>query len=383
MYKDDLTCGQTSPAYQVFKQGDGYCVYTCKAKSTRNPLYRWAIGEGSLNEISFSPCSKFMAVVSQDGFLRVFSYDTMDLVGRMRSYFGGLLCVAWSPDSKFIAVGGEDDLISIWSMNQKRVVARGQGHKSWVNQIAFDPFCTMYRDSDDGADASDEDVAANSESNSPSDATHRTSTISPSEPLVPTNDSRQITSYRIGSVGQDTHLCLWDLTDDVLRQPVGRSRTSILLHSPAQEQAASLLNSSGNSTAGANAMNGPVEGSSGTLKSKNKDGKRNFTLTSSKNLDKNGVTKSNQSKTDDPNKLLGTPICPRIEEVPMLEPLICKKISQERLTAVVFREDSFVIACQEGFVSTWARPAYSQITMSPAQSIMDDEEGIDATNTIV
>lgn len=339
-----------------------------------------------MNEISFSPCAKFMATVGQDGFMRVFSYDTMDLVGRMRSYFGGLLCVSWSPDSKFIAVGGEDDLISVWSMNQKRVVARGQGHKSWVNQIAFDPFCTMYRDSDDGADGSDEEIAINSESNSPStDATHRTSSgVSPSEPLVPTNQSsRQITSYRIGSVGQDTHLCLWDITDDVLRQPVGRSRTSILLHSPAQEQASSLMNSSGNSTAGANAMNGPVEGSSGTLKSKNKEGKRNFTLSSSKNSDKNGVAKSNQNKTDDPNKLLGTSICPRIEEIPMLEPLICKKISQERLTAVVFREDSFVIACQEGFVSTWARPAYSQMTMSPAQSMMDDEEGIDATNTIV
>lgn len=372
--------------YQVFKQGDGYSVYTCKAKSTRNPLYRWSIGEGSLNEISFSPCSKFLATVSQDGFLRVFSYDTMDLVGRMRSYFGGLLCVAWSPDSKFIAVGGEDDLISIWSMNQKRVVARGQGHKSWVNQIAFDPYCTMYRESDDGAYGSDEEIAVPSESNSPStDATHRTSScVSPSEPLVPSNDSKQITSYRIGSVGQDTHLCLWDLTDDVLRQPVGRSRTSILLHSPAQEQASSLLNSSGNSTAQASVTNGPIEGgSSGTLKSKSRDGKRNFMLTSSKSTEKNGVTKCNQSKTDDPNKLLGTPICPRIEDVPMLEPLICKKISQERLTAVVFREDSFVIACQEGFVSTWARPAYSRLTMSPAHSIMDDEEGISATNTIV
>ena len=119
VYKEDLICGQTAPVYQVFKQGDGFMVYTCKAKSTRNPLYKWTIGEGSLNEISFSPSSKFLATVSQDGFLRVFTYDTMDLVGRMRSYFGGLLCLAWSPDSKFVAVGGEDDLISVWSMNQK------------------------------------------------------------------------------------------------------------------------------------------------------------------------------------------------------------------------------------------------------------------------
>lgn len=26
------------------------------------------------------------------------------------------------------------------------------------------------------------------------------------------------TSYRLGSVGQDTQLCLWDITEDILRQ---------------------------------------------------------------------------------------------------------------------------------------------------------------------
>uniref|UniRef100_A0A914RQY8 Uncharacterized protein n=1 Tax=Parascaris equorum TaxID=6256 RepID=A0A914RQY8_PAREQ len=31
-------------------------------------------------------------------------------------------------------------------------------------------------------------------------------------------------SYRIGSVGHDTQLCLWDLTEDVLRQPMPAQR---------------------------------------------------------------------------------------------------------------------------------------------------------------
>ena len=250
----------------------------------------------------------------------------------------------------------------------------------------------MYRDSDDGV-PSDEEMGGNGGQSPPSDATHRVSSgVSPSEPVVPSCDhSRQITSYRIGSVGQDTHLCLWDLTDDVLRQPVGRSRTSILLHSPAQEQGPSLLNSSGNSASGSGGTivtNGPTEGG-GTLKVKNKD-KRFPTLGSSRSSDKNGVSRPSQSgaKGDDPNKLLGTPSCPRIEEVPMLEPLICKKVSHERLTALVFRQDSFVVACQEGFVSMWARPAYGQLMLSPAQSIMNEdmeevEGGREAINTIV
>ena len=53
---------------------------------------------------------------------------------------------------------------------------------------------------------------------------------------------------------------------------------------------------------------------------------------------------------------LGCPQCPRINETPLIEPLVCKKIAHERLTALVFREDCLVTACQDGYVCTWARP---------------------------
>ncbi len=44
------------PSYQLFRQGEGFSVYTCKMKSTRNPLYRWQIGDGgAINEFAFSP----------------------------------------------------------------------------------------------------------------------------------------------------------------------------------------------------------------------------------------------------------------------------------------------------------------------------------------
>ncbi|XP_055543727.1 WD repeat-containing protein 20 homolog [Wyeomyia smithii] len=60
----------------------------------------------------------------------------------------------------------------------------------------------------------------------------------------------------------------------------------------------------------------------------------------------------------DPMKLIGTPACPRYDDCPVLEPLVCKKIAHERLTALIFREDCFLTACQDGFVYTWARPGF-------------------------
>lgn len=102
LYNETLSCANTSPNYQPIKSGDGYSVFTCKTKNTRNPMCRWIIGYNynSINEFEFSPCGIYLATVSQDGFLRVFHYDKMEIIGMARSYFGGFLCVCWSPDSR-------------------------------------------------------------------------------------------------------------------------------------------------------------------------------------------------------------------------------------------------------------------------------------------
>jgi len=67
----------------------------------------------------------------------------------------------------------------------------------------------------------------------------------------------------------------------------------------------------------------------------------------------------------DPMQLIGTPACPRFDECPLLEPLVCKKIAHERLTALIFREDCFLTACQDGFIYTWARPGHATVSATP------------------
>ena len=387
VYNEELGCGATPPHYQPFKQGESFSVHTCKTKSTRNPLYRWVIGEGAINEFTFSPCSKYLAVVSQDGYLRVLNYDSMELVGSMKSYFGGLLCVCWSPDGKYIVVGGEDDLVTVWSFHEKRVVCRGQGHKSWISVVSFDPYTTCVGEND-GYDfsGSDEDFMHVSRSNHSLAKDNVRETRSNS--LTKSGSNRNsieskglvnITSYRFGSVGQDTVMCLWDLTEDVLRQPMGRARTSTVISQNATPlpRCNSLPHTQTNSistkdppVADGNSHTATVSTSLthkfatlalGDKKEKEshdtkKEHKRNFSL-ASRSSEKVSLLKANHIKpVDDSLRLLGTSGCPRMADVPLLEPLVCKKIAHERLTSVIFREDCIVSACQEGFVCTWARP---------------------------
>ncbi|XP_049595508.1 WD repeat-containing protein 20 isoform X1 [Syngnathus scovelli] len=411
LYNVEHTCGTTAPHYQLLKQGDSYSVHTCKSKSTRNPLLKWTVGEGALNEFAFSPDGKFLACVSQDGFLRVFNFDAVELHGTMKSYFGGLLCVCWSPDGKYIVAGGEDDLVTVWSFLDCRVIARGHGHKSWVSVVAFDHYTTSVEESDplefSGSDEDFQEHLANSGRDRANSTQSRLSKRNSTE-------SRPVSvTYRFGSVGQDTQLCLWDLTEDILfpHLPLSRTRThtnvmNATISPPGSTILPSGTNATNGSTSGAvtpavnsvssalprsnslphstssgagttatgvsnnaNKPGGLMDGAIATGVSKfatlslherkerhhDKDHKRNHSMghISSKSSDKlNVLTKS---KTD-AAKTLGTPLCPRMEDVPLLEPLICKKIAHERLTVLIFLEDCLVTACQEGFICTWARP---------------------------
>ncbi|KAF7993261.1 hypothetical protein HCN44_006321 [Aphidius gifuensis] len=509
LYNWELPCGTTPPHYQPFKSGDGYAIHTCKTKSTRNPLYRWVIGADNccINEFSFSPCGTNLAVVSQDGFLRVFHYDTMELVGSARSYFGGFLCVCWSPDGRYVVVGGEDDLVTIWSFIDKRVVARGQGHHSWVSVVAFDPFTTSYCEPDGDFSGSDDETITLTQNNHNNhynnDKIKRISTASQnfntssnrnscsSELKVPGS-----TCYRLGSVSEDTQLCLWDITEDVLRQPVCTkqrpsttssgtfSTTGIFtsgngtattnhhhnhskynnninntsLSKDTTTTIGGVINndaifnntntnnysSSNNTTSSSTTATATATTSSaaitttatttaaaaastttnvavstvnsitqrfaglgfGSDRCKTSDNhKRNFSLTmrgsstsnnsntstvqnnnggsssgggGEKSTSSNNTTNGNNANNfisgigggsgnnkqqntsvmDDPMRLIGTSWCPRFDECPVLEPLVCKKLAHERLTELVFREDCFVTACQDGYVYTWARPGH-------------------------
>ncbi|KAJ3033110.1 hypothetical protein HDV00_006718 [Rhizophlyctis rosea] len=106
-----------------------------------------------------------------DGFLRIVDYVNERLVDTYKSFFGGLTSVCWSPDGKFILTGGQDDLITVWSFRGRCIVARCQGHASWVTAVEFDPYRCTDR------------------------------------------------SYRFGSVGEDTRLCLWEFSVGSLHRP--------------------------------------------------------------------------------------------------------------------------------------------------------------------
>uniref|UniRef100_A0A8P0TU62 DM1 locus, WD repeat containing n=1 Tax=Canis lupus familiaris TaxID=9615 RepID=A0A8P0TU62_CANLF len=301
----------------------------------------------------------------------------------------------------YAAKSGEDDLVTVWSFAEGRVVARGHGHKSWVNAVAFDPYTTR---AEEAAAASGDGERSGEEEEEPD--TGGTGSGG-GAPLSPLPKAGPIT-YRFGSAGQDTQFCLWDLTEDVLYPHPPLARTRTLPGTPGTTPPAASSSrgaepgpgplprslSRSNSLphpAGSGKAGGPGAatepgtpfsiGRFATLtlqerrdRGSEKEHKRYHSLG---NISRGGSGGSSGGDKPsgpaprsrlDPAKVLGTALCPRIHEVPLLEPLVCKKIAQERLTVLLFLEDCIITACQEGLICTWARPGKAGISSQPGNS---------------
>lgn len=184
-----------------------------------NPVASWKISNHQITAFAFSPDSRHLAVVSEDGSLRIINYLKEQLTDLYSSYYGAFMCVCWSPDGKYVLTGGQDDLVSIWSLAERRIVARCSGHHSWVTAVAFDPWRC---------------------------------------------DGR---NYRFGSVGEDRRLLLWDFNVGMLRRPKAasiRNRASISSHVPiarnrTESQATNRLRSTSSLTNESTEVDGLVE----------------------------------------------------------------------------------------------------------------------------
>ncbi|KAF2439680.1 catabolite repression protein creC [Karstenula rhodostoma CBS 690.94] len=234
-----------------------------------NPVSYWKTSNSKINAFAFSPDCRHVAVVSEDGSFRIIDFLKEQLLHQYMSYYGGMICVCWSPDGRYVVTGGQDDLVSIWSLEDSMLVARCQGHNSWVTAVQFDPWRCDER------------------------------------------------NYRIGSVGEDCRLLLWDFSVGMLHRP----------------RAASVRQRSSVTSATLKMQRTRTDGSNTRLRS-------NSNLTSGSTLDEEEVVHE---------------VEPRARTA-MLPPVMAKKVDEHPLCWLGFEEDCIMTSCSNGHIRTYDRP---------------------------
>ncbi|EFJ52199.1 hypothetical protein VOLCADRAFT_87114 [Volvox carteri f. nagariensis] len=285
-------------------EGSGKFLSLGSSSKSQSPSSTIAISGGGINDVAVSPDGRQLAAACRDGALRLIDIGTGTVVGGFCSYYGALLCCAFSPDGKYVATGGEDDMVAVYGIQERYPVVHGEGHRSWVSRVAWDPW-------------------AGSEPGTGSRA-------GLSEQLAP---STRI--YRLGSAGQDCQLCLWDM-----QAPSEGDISS----SAAMLAQMSVLGGGGMKRNGSIANLGGGRGGDG-----------------GGGVGGGGLGPVNTTTLHDRKISLGkssSGICPSLPRMDMyiIQPIMEHKIHLEPMSDLLFTADAIFTADHTGSIRTWLRP---------------------------
>lgn len=217
--------------------------------------------------------------------------------------------------------------------------------------------------------------------------------------------------YRIGSVGQDNRLCFWDITEDILKinnkiplnnnnnstnypiisngfssflsdtTPITSPNSSISTTKSSFSSLTSRLSFSRNSNKVHKSLDDTPDSSlvilsNGLTKKSRKLPSLSHTLSGSKSppssstnttistdsgqgslsTSTNNSLSSRRMNFDLTKSTFGTNLCPKLDDIQVIEPILTEFISHERLNGIFFGENFLITSSQDGIISIWEKP---------------------------
>ncbi len=92
-----------------------------------------------IREIAISPDESKIATASDDKTIKVWNYNTYELLYTLEGHTDYVRTVAFSPDGQLIASAGDDQTVRIWDVNTGIILHVLEGHEDWIFTVAFSP----------------------------------------------------------------------------------------------------------------------------------------------------------------------------------------------------------------------------------------------------
>ncbi len=92
-----------------------------------------------IRSIAISPDETKIVTASDDNTLKVWDYNSFDLLFTLEGHSDYVRTVAFSPDGKLIASGGDDKTVRLWDANTGNLLNVLENHTDWVRAVNFSP----------------------------------------------------------------------------------------------------------------------------------------------------------------------------------------------------------------------------------------------------
>ena len=92
-----------------------------------------------IDSIAFSPDGQVLASGSWDGTGRLWNAANGSMLDTLEGHTNYVLSVAFAPDGRVLASGSDDGTVRLWQVADGRLLNTLEGHASGVNSLAFSP----------------------------------------------------------------------------------------------------------------------------------------------------------------------------------------------------------------------------------------------------
>ncbi|KAK6264039.1 hypothetical protein QUC31_012162, partial [Theobroma cacao] len=140
-FRESEICGSTSHQTMVMILAALYsgnvCIWDYQLQKIEKSF---KVTESPARSAKFIVRENWIVVGADDGFIRVYNYDTMEMIKEIEAHTDFIRSLAIHPTLPFILSSSDDKLIKLWDWEKGWICSRiFEGHGHYVMQVAFNP----------------------------------------------------------------------------------------------------------------------------------------------------------------------------------------------------------------------------------------------------
>ena len=120
---------------------DDFTLFMWNPTESKHPVKRLTGHQQAVNQIVFSPCSRYFASASFDKKVKIWDGVTGNFLHTLTGHVAAVYCVAWSSDSRFLVSASKDSTLKLWDIEKKEKKAKATlpGHEDEVYALDWSP----------------------------------------------------------------------------------------------------------------------------------------------------------------------------------------------------------------------------------------------------